>query len=321
MAHRNIQQLSFADSLVNIKNTLNTRLDKINAVVDWKPISKMLSIINNSVYGPKSYPPLTLFKALLLQTWYNLSDYALEEALDDRISFRRFVGLRTEDSVPDHSTFSIFRDKLREKNLLEKIFHEINRQLEKCGRIIKQGTIVDATIVEAAVKKPDQNDDGTAGKSNHDKDAEWVCKGEKRRYFGFKMHAAVDADSGFIRKAALTGAKTHDGHMLEQVLPEDQEKVFADKAYESKRNSELLRRLSVENCIMNKQSLRVKLTAEQRKRNRHLSSIRQGIERTFGTLKRWYNYTKVRYVGLAKNSTQMLLLCIGFNLKKWVSTC
>jgi len=195
----------------------------------------MLSVINNSVHGPKSYPPLTLFKSLLLQTWYNLSDYALEEALDDRISFRRFVGLRAEDSMPDHSTFSVFRDKLREKNLLEKIFNEINRQLENNSRIVKHGTIVDATIVEAAVKRPDQNDDGTAGKSNRDKDVEWVCKGEKRRYFGYKMHAAVDADRGFIRKAALTGAKTHDGHMLEHVLPKKQEKLFADKAYESKK--------------------------------------------------------------------------------------
>jgi IS5 family transposase len=262
-----------------------------------------------------------MFKALLLQTWYKLSDYGLEEALDDRISFRRFVGLGAGEATPDHSTFSIFRDKLREKKLLDKVFNEVNRQLANRGHLVKKGTLVDATIIEAAVKKPDQNEDGSSGRSERDVDAEWVCKGDKHRYFGYKMHASVDADSGFIRKAVLTGATTHDGHMLEAVLPDDQRMVFADKAYESKKNSAFLRARGIENKIMNKASRRIKLGEKERKRNRKISSIRQGIERVFGTLKRWYNYTRVRYVGIEKNSIQMLLLCMGFNLKKWAAMC
>lgn len=150
---------------------------------------------------------------MLIQSCYNLSNYELEESLDDRLSFRRFVGLGINDSTPDHSTFSVFRRKLEEENLLEKVIDEINLQIEVRGQIIKKGTIIDATLVDSVARKPDQKKDGTTGRSDFDKEAEWVCKGSKR-FFGYKIHAAVDADTGVIRKVILTGAKTHDGHIL-----------------------------------------------------------------------------------------------------------
>jgi IS5 family transposase len=319
MAHKNLHQMTFGDFTVKFKQKLNSSLDQINRTVNWIPIHNLLTEIYNSKRGPKSYPPLMVFKALLIQTWYNLSDYELEEALDDRLSFRRFAGLGVGDSTPDHSTYSNFRKQLEEKGLAESIFYEINKQLEKSGRIVKKGTIVDATLVEAAVKKPDQKEDGSAGTSDVDPEAEWVCKGSKR-YFGYKAHIAVDADSGLIRKAALTRAKAHEGHVLKDVLPPDQEWVYADKAYESKANSKLLKDLGIKNGIMNKASRRVKLKSFHRLRNRLISKTRQKIERTFGTFKRWYDYVKVRYIGIERNSVQMFLICIGFNLKSWSKT-
>lgn len=315
MAHRNMQQMSFSDFSINFKQKLNSSLDQINRSVDWNPINNLLSEIYNSKRGPKSYPPLVVFKALLVQTWYNLSDYALEEALDDRLSFRRFVGLGVGDSTPDHSTYSNFRNELKKRGIIETIFNEINKQLEEKGRIVKKGTIVDATLIEAAVKKPDQKDDGSAGKSEIDPEAEWVCKGTKR-YFGYKAHVAVDADSGIIRKAILTKAKAHEGHVLKDVLPLDQEWVYADKAYESKANSKLLKEKGFKNGIMNKASLRVKLKSMHHLRNRLISKTRAKIEKTFGTFKRWYGYTKTRYVGIKRNSVQLFLICMGFNLKR-----
>lgn len=320
MAHKNFSQSSFSDLMINLKKGLNESLDKVNNLVDWKPIEKILSNIYNSSRGPKSYPPLTLFKALLVQTWYDLSDYQLEEALDDRLSFRRFVGIGASDSVPDHSTYSVFRSQLRERHLIEEVFSEINHQLEMQGQIIRKGTIVDATLVEAAVKKPDQKENGDAGKSEVDKDAEWVCKGSKR-YFGYKAHMSVDANKGFILKAKFTKAKCFEGHVLEEMLPEKQEWVFADKAYQSKSNEQLLKNRGIKNGIMRKAALRIKLDAVQRLRNRLISKTRQKIEKTFGTLKRWYGFHKVRYRGLKRNETQMFLLCISFNLKKWARTC
>lgn len=320
MAHKNLSQVSFSDLMLNLKKGLNESLDKVNSLVDWKPIEKHLDAIYNSIRGPKSYPPITLFKALLIQTWYDLSDYQLEEAMDDRLSFRRFVGLASSDSVPDHSTFSLFRTQLREKNLIEEVLNEVNRQLETHGQIIRKGTIVDATLVEAAVKKPDQKDNGQAGKSKVDGDAEWVCRGSKR-YFGYKAHMSVDSNKGFILKAKLTTAKRFEGHVLEELLPAKQDWVFADKAYESKQNEEMLMKKGIKNGIMRKAARYIKLESVHRLRNRLISKTRQRIEKTFGTLKRWYGYTKVRYIGLIRNELQMFLLCISFNLKKWVRAC
>lgn len=320
MAHKNFTQASFADLMINLKKGLNESLDKVNVLINWKPIEQLLAVIYNSPRGPKSYPPLTLFKALLIQTWYDLSDYQLEEALDDRLSFRRFVGIGASDSVPDHSTFSVFRSQLRQLQLIEKIFAQVNQQLEIQGQIVKKGTIVDATLIEAAVKKPDQKDNGDAGTSKVDIDAEWVCKGSKR-YFGYKAHMSVDSDKGFILKATLTKAKCFEGHVLEEILPDKQEWVFADKAYESKNNEQLLKTRGIKNGIMRKAARYIKLESTHRLRNRLISKTRQKIEKTFGTLKRWYGYTKVRYIGLKRNELQMFLLCIGFNLKKWARSC
>ena len=320
MAHKSLSQVSFSDLMLNLKKGLNESLDKVNNLVDWQPIEKILGGIYNSVRGPKSYPPLTLFKALLIQTWYDLSDYQLEEAMDDRLSFRRFVGLASSDSVPDHSTFSLFRTQLRERKLIEDVLNEVNRQLETHGQIIRKGTIVDATLVEASVKKPDQKDNGQAGKSNVDPDAEWVCRGSKR-YFGYKAHMSVDSTKGFILKAKLTTAKDFEGHVLEEILPAKQEWIFADKAYESKNNEAMLMKKGLKNGIMRKAARYIKLESMHRLRNRLISKTRQRIERTFGTLKRWYGYTKVRYIGLSRNTLQMFLLCISFNLKKWMKAC
>jgi transposase, IS5 family len=317
MAHRNIDQLSFADFAVNFKQKLNSTLDQISRNLDWQRIKKLLSVINSSKRGPKSYPPLQIFKALLIQTWYNLSDYELEESLDDRLSFRRFVGLGINDNTPDHSTFSVFRRKLEELNLLEQVFDEINQQLEKRGQIIKKGTIVDATLIDSVARKPDQNEDGSAGKSDFDKEAEWVCKGSKR-YFGYKVHAAVDADTGVIRKVMLTGAKTHDGHLLPMILPLESGRVYADKAYESKKNTQMLKESKYKNAIMNKASRRVRLNKLHHLRNKLISKVRQRIEKTFGTFKKWYGFSRMRYQGIRRSVTQMYLVAIGFNLKKCI---
>ncbi len=184
---------------------------------------------------------------------------------------------------------------------------------------MKEGTIVDATLVAAAVKKPDQKDDGTAGKSDVDPEAEWVCKG-KKRYFGYKVHVAVDADSGIIRKTKLTKATAHEGHVLKDILPEEQDWVYADKAYMSRENARILKGKGIKNGIMKKASRRVKLEKIDYLRNRLINKTRRKIEKTFGTFKRWYGYVRARYIGIERNTVQMFLICIGYNLKKWAIT-
>lgn len=320
MAHQASGQFDFVDSWLGNNPKLNQRLDNLVRIVDWKPFEVRLSPIYSSPNGRPSHPVLMLFKCLLLQAWYNLSDYTLEEALDDRLSFRRFVGLSVSEKAPDHSVFSRFRDQLIKRKIQEILFHELGRQLENRGLIVKKGTLVDATVIEAAPKKPNQNTDGTAGKSRVDPDADWTKKGGKY-LFGYKAHMGVDQDSELIRRIAMTPAHVHDGEMLEQVVSGDEDWVFADKAYDSAKNHQILRKSGIENGILMKGARKRKLSGEEKMCNRILSKLRCPVERIFGTLKRSYQYTRGRYLGLKKNTLQLTVMSMAYNLRRMKKLC
>src|SRR5512142_2984441 len=172
-------------------------MDEIDKLIDWSAVVKFLDRIYGSDEGRPSYPLLTYVKLLLLPVWYCLSDPGLEEAVDDRLSFRRFAGLPLDEGVPDHSTIWRFRQELERHGLSEPLFAELNRQLDARGVILRKGTLIDATLVEAAVKPPSGND-GTV--SERDPQAGWTKKNGKSR-FASKAHIAVDQDSGLIRGA------------------------------------------------------------------------------------------------------------------------
>jgi len=190
MVHKRSGQMDFADAFLGNNPTLNRQLDKLDELVDWAPLEKLMHPIYSSPAGRPSHPVLLLFKSLLLQTWYSLSDYVLEASLDDRLSFRRFAGLSASTKAPDHSVFSRFRDQLIQHGIYQKLFDELNRQLERRGLLVKQGTLVDATVIEAAPRKPSQNEDGSAGKSPVDPEADWTKKGGKY-HFGYKAHVGL----------------------------------------------------------------------------------------------------------------------------------
>ena len=139
MAHKQSGQLDLASSLIVSNPNLNRRLDKIQRLVDWTVIESILSPIYSASTGRPSFPLLVLFKCLLLQNWHSLSDYALEETLDDRLSFRRFVGLCVTEKAPDHSTICRFRDQLVTQNLQNKIFKELDRQHSKMWAHCEKG--------------------------------------------------------------------------------------------------------------------------------------------------------------------------------------
>lgn len=320
MVHRTSGQLDFADSFLGNNQKLNQRLDRINRLVDWEPFEERLNRIYSSPSGRPSYPVLLLFKCLLLQAWYNLSDYALEEILDDRLSFRRFVGLSVSEKAPDHSVFSRFRDQLVQHAIHGRLFTELERQMENRGLILKKGTLVDATVIEAAPKKPDQNADGTAGKSPVDPEADWTKKGGKY-LFGYKAHVGVDQDSELIRRIAMTPAHVHDGEMLGQVIGGDEGWAFADKAYDSEKNHKILREKNVENGILMKGTRKRALSRVEKMCNRILSKLRCPVERIFGTLKRSYRYCRARYLGLRKNSFQLTIMSIAYNMRRMEKLC
>src|SRR5262249_49384593 len=155
-------QMSLADGLVKLRAGQNQGLEQLAAVLKWRPLERALAAIYDSERGRPAYPPLVLFKCLLLQQWYQLSDAQLEEALADRLSFRRFAGLPLDQEVPDHSTISRFRAQLAVRKLGERLFAELNRQLEVRGFLLKKGTLIDATLIAAAVN-PTHGAQSTAG--------------------------------------------------------------------------------------------------------------------------------------------------------------
>jgi len=309
---RDLRQVSFADGLVNQRAGRNEWLGEIDRLIDWPAVHMLLEPIYGSDEGRPSYPVLTLVKLLLLQQWYGLSDPGLEEAVDDRLSFRRFAGLPLDEGVPDHSTVWRFRQNLAKAGLGEALFDEINRQLDARGLMIRRGTLIDATIVKAAVAPPPAKE-GTV--SERDPEASWTTKNGKST-FGYKAHIAVDEGSNLIRDAILTGADLHDSQAIRTLIQGDEAAVYADKAYGSKALREELAAAGIADRIMYKAARNTPLTNWQTWFNRSVSPIRSGVERGFATMKRHYGFRQVRYIGLARNATALHLMCTAINLRR-----
>ena len=138
--HNRVSEQSFADVLLPERVGRNAQLERINALVDWTKLTPLVRGVYSSPTGRPSYPPLVMVKVLMLQQWYDASDQGIEEALWDRVSFKRFVGLSLEDAVPDHSTISRFRKEVTERGLGPRLFNELTRQLEGRGLLVKKGT-------------------------------------------------------------------------------------------------------------------------------------------------------------------------------------
>ena len=158
-------------------------LVRVSALVDWSGLERQLAGLREEGPGRPGYRPLLLFKALLLQAWYGLSDAELEFRLGDSLAFGRFVGLSLEDEVPDHTTLCRFRNRLVSAQLLERLFGELDRQLEASGLILKQGALLDATLIEAATSRPRQGKEAEA----RDPDAAFVKRqGKVGSTYGYK---------------------------------------------------------------------------------------------------------------------------------------
>ncbi len=328
MSERIIGQLSFADESVAAAAGVNAVLERISRLLDWGRIEILLAPLHTGHLGAPPYPSLMMFKALLLQRWYALSDPALEEALKDRLSFRRFVGLALSEAIPDHSSLWRFRQALGPK-LSERVFDEIGRQIEMSGFVMKQGTLIDASLIPAAVNPPKRpkeplppDADGRAAsklvKSEHDPDAAWTRKGGKY-YFGYKLHVALDKTSRIIRRAPTTPANVNESLVADQLICGDEQVVYADKAYDSKARSADLARRGIENAIMRRGHPKRPLTCDEVCRNKQIAKQRGTIEPIFNLFKNVYGLARARYRGLARNSTAFTLAAIAINLKRWAT--
>jgi transposase, IS5 family len=307
---RSFGQLSLADGLVAGRSGA---LDRIADLVDWGPLDALLDGVQSAPVGRPGYGPLVLLRCALLQQWYGLSDPGLEEALNDRLSFRRFVGLSLSDPVPDHSTVSRFRKALVEQDLGERLLREVNRQLAAKGLMLKRGTLVDASLVDANARRPRK---GEPKEARSDRDAAWNAMPDDGPHYGYKAHVAVDEGSGLIRQAILTPANVSDKTPAPQLIQGDEQAFYADKGYDGWWLSAKLAERGIADRVMRSNYRRRPLTKEGKARNRAIATVRCQVERTFAVMKQWYGYRRVRYRSLLRNSLQLQLICAAMNLRR-----
>ncbi len=320
MSRKRVGQLGFEDAVVEARlGARFDRLSKINDLVDWRPFEALLEGLYPSRRGEPSYPALIMFKVLLLQRWYNLSDPMMEEALADRISFRRFVGLSLSDPVPDHSTIHRFRDRLRGAARLEALMGELSRQLEAHQVVLKQGTLIDASLVSSAARRPRIKEGRT---SRTDPDARFGTNNERRRYsFGYKLHVAVDQGSALIRGLFLTPANRQEIDFAADLVQGDEQAVYADRGYDARRLRDHLAALGIADGVMRHARKGRPLNAEETARNHRLVARRRPVEKIFGTLKRSYRLSRLPHFSQARNEVTVTLACFAYNLRRLAVLC
>ena len=307
-------QLGFGDGWISPKVGQNAVLERLGREVKWYRFEKLLGRLVAEGAGRPPFDPLLMLKALLLQQWYRLSDAELEEAINDRVSFRKFLGLSLEGASPDHTTLCRFRNRLIAAGLADKLLGEFERQLEGRGLLLKQGTMIDASLIET----PHRPGSADGERPPVDTDAAMTArKGKPGTHYGYKLHAGVDRSSRLIRRLALTPANVNDTVMADALVCGDEAAVYADKAYAKRARSAWLKRQGIKPRIMHKSwGGGPPLSRWQRRHNALIAPIRAEVEGVFATLKRWLGLDRVRYRGLDKNAGHVTIAAIAYNMKR-----
>jgi IS5 family transposase len=277
------KQLSFADALSDPRLGANRRLEAIGAAIDWAPLAALSARLRPGRTGRPPYEPLVMLKALLLQRLYALSDPQLEEALFDRLSFRRFCGFAAGEGAPDETTLCRFRQDAAESGVLEACLDEVNRQLAAKGLMLKTGTLIDATIIAAKSRKPEPAA-GLGAQVPSEPDADWTKK-NGRSHFGYRLHAGVDEGSGLIRRLVLTPARVNESLVADDLICGDERAVYGDKGYESKERRARLKARGIKDRIMHRSHKnQAALPRGQARRNALIARRRAAVERVFRDL-------------------------------------
>ena len=319
MAHRSIGQLGFLDAALSRRGRKPgaSGLDEIAASLDWLRLEALLSGIHASRRGQRAFPPVMMLKALLLQRWHDLSDEAMEDALADRLSFQRFCGLGLDDPIPDHSTIWRFRERLGADGLIDAVFAEVAAQLDAAGLVVRQGTLIDASLMTAAARRP-RKDEGKTSRT--DPDARFGANNERRRFsFGYKLHIAQDEGSAIVRGAVLTPANVQEISVAGALVQGDEAALFADRGYDARWLHARLADQNIDNGVMRRvKGRRAPLGEAAIARNHECSLRRRPVEATFGTLKQHYGLRRLRYFNLARNAVCLKLALIGYNLRRLI---
>jgi transposase, IS5 family len=279
-------------------------LDEVAALIDWAELDALLAGISASAKGELGWPPLALFRALLLATWHDLSDVRLAEALDDRASFRRFCGFATHEPTPERTTFVRFRAALLRRGLDRALFEAVTRQLDARGVVVRTGTLVDATLLPSASIKCDG-------------EARWAGHRRRKPVHGYKAHVATDQDAGLIRGVEVTTANVHDAAELTAILPEAPGPVYGDTAFSGSKPEAAIRACGGTPHVTHKSTWGGPAAlARLEAHNADVRQVRGRIEKVFGTVKRSYGLRRMRWLGLARAGLQVRLAAMAYNLRR-----
>jgi IS5 family transposase len=312
-------------------------LKRLAESIPWESFRSLLEAgytqDRKSNAGRKRIDPLILFKMLVLQQLFNLSDEEIEFQVNDRRSFEEFVGLGVMNTIPDATTVAFFRERLRKAGVIEELFEQFEGYLREQGLEARGGQIIDATLVPVpkqrntreenkeikAGRLPDGWDENPHRLQQKDLDARWVKKNGVN-YYGYKNSICIDAEHGFIRRYTVTPASIHDSQMLPMLLdPENQDDyVWADSAYSGQCFEELLSLGGFESRIHEKGAANHPLSEAAKERNRIKSAIRACVEHVFGCMTNSMGGKLTRKIGLERNEAWWGLNNLTFNFLRYL---
>jgi IS5 family transposase len=309
-------------------------LVKLNQIVDWEqfrsPLETIRDIERKSNAGRKPFDVIVMFKIMILQSLYNLSDDQIEFQVRDRLSFMRFLGLSLSDIVPDAKTIWLFREQLAEAKLIKKLFDQFDDFLRENGFSAKKGQIVDASIIAAPKQRNsrEENKDIRDGNTTQDwsvnkkrqknTDARWTRKSGQNHY-GYKNHIDIDVEHKLIRDYEVTPASTHDSNVFEQLLDENNSSrdVWADSAYGSADKLDALNERGFRCHIQRKGYRYKKLNERQIKSNYRRAKIRSRVEHIFGVQAMRAGSLLIRTIGIIRAKAKIGLRNLAYNIDRY----
>src|ERR1700730_4122322 len=334
-------QLGFFD-LNRRYESLDEKSDSLVAIAAMVPFESFRSKLKaalikgelrRSVGECKLWDEVMIFKALVLQALYNLSDDQTEYQLRDRLSFMRFLGLELEDTVPDAKTLWLYREALGKAGAVEELFDLFDAFLKDKGYLAMGGQIIDATIVSApkqhnsgeeneTIKEGETPEDWKSKPDKNrqkDKDARWTKKHE-RSYFGYKNHIGVDRRHKFVRRYVVSDASVHDSQKFEDVLDASNtaSDVWADSAYRSAEIEEKLAECGLKSRIHRRACRNRKLSEAQKAANTNRSKVRARVGQVFGDQKNGMGAELVRTIGIVRVRGKIGMTNLVSNMRRFV---
>ena len=312
----------------------------INEIINWEIFMPILKkAFRKQAKGPGGRPPydyLMMFKILILERLYNLSDEQMEYQINDRLSFMRFLGLNMSDDIPDQNTIWLFRENLTKGKAIEKLFTTFDLYLDQHGIVAHKGSIVDASFVEVPRQRnsKDENDvikeDGIPEEweanpnklCQKDTDARWTKKHNVTHY-GYKNHVKIDKKSKLVRTYKTTDASVHDSQVLNDLLRDDDShhELYGDSAYSGGPIKELLAANNIRSRIHEKGYRDSPLTERQKEKNRIRSKSRARVEHVFGFIKNSMKGSFNRAIGIDRNDGIIGLMNLTYNMCRYVQLC